>query len=272
MKSLLVSVNYSDYLECVLPMNNRSFEEIIVVTVKSDVECQRICKQYSNVTCIVAPDSMLKENGAVFNKGALLNQGMRYLISNEYAGYLCLTDSDVIFNDIRLTEHVKELTSLGINCRTTLMGMARYIIESCEDYITWKNNPNLDHKFLKRLGDEKERTLLGYAQIFYFDYNDKWRDHLDRPVWELDENCYNAQQVDAKFIGNFLNRAKSQDNWRKKTVNNTDTYRFERLIYSGNTEGLEYGVHIEDSNLYCIHVGETWLNRDGRITDKWINI
>ena len=34
--ALLVSVNYSDYLEVALPYNTKQFDEIIVLTIESD--------------------------------------------------------------------------------------------------------------------------------------------------------------------------------------------------------------------------------------------
>ena len=61
--ALLVSVNYSDHLEIALPFNTLQFDEIIVLTIESDKECQDLCSKYSNVKCLVFSDEILKKNG-----------------------------------------------------------------------------------------------------------------------------------------------------------------------------------------------------------------
>jgi hypothetical protein len=270
MKSLLVSVNYSDYLDYILPYNSLIFDEIIVVTIKSDIDCQKVCNKHKTVKCIVVEDSLIKYNNAAFNKGRLVNEGMSYLEGENYQGFLCLTDSDVIFNNFnaRFNHHIDKLNSIGIDTRQVLMGMARYIIEKQENFLSWQKNPHQEHDFLKRLPLGKERTLLGYAQIFYFDHLDEYRDHNNEAIWAQDLNCVNAQIVDSKFIGKFQNRAKQSLNWRDRVTQDTDEYIYEFIKY-GDKQGLEYGVHIEDKEMFCLHIGETWLNRDGRVTDKW---
>lgn len=264
MKAMLVSVNYSDYLEYILPYNTLIFDEIVVITTKTDIDCQRVCKKYTNVTCIVVEDKLLKHNNAVFNKGKLLNEGMYYLRDQKYNGYLCLTDSDIIFNNYikKFKQHIKKLNARKINTQEILIGMPRYIIEKQEDFVTWQNNTTKKYDFLKRLPLGKEKRLLGYAQIFYFKF--------DQDVWLQDENCVNAQIVDAKFIGKFKTVAKKSTNWRHRITQDSPEYIFEYLKYHGK-QGKEYGVHIEDAETFCIHIGETWLNRSGRVTDKWIS-
>lgn len=270
MKSLLVSVNYSDYLNCILKYNTKTFEEIVVVTVESDKNCQQLCDQYGNVTCVIVDDVLLLKNNATFNKGALLNVGMDYLVKQKYTGYICLTDSDVIFHGIeKFDSYTHELESMGHDCKMLLHGMSRYIIEHAHNFREWIQDPKLDHDYVKRLSLGKERTLLGYAQIFHFDHQDEWRDHNNNPIWSQDEHCVNAQQVDAKFIGNFLNRTKKQPNWRDVVSLDTNEFIYSRIVYDNNTPGLEYGVHIESADMYCVHVGHTWVNRDGRVSSEW---
>lgn len=271
MKSLLVSVNYSDYLACVLPDNVNVFEEIIVVTTKSDTDCQHICDQYKNVTCITVPDELLNLNNSTFNKGVLLNHGMSYLYEHQYQGYLCLTDSDIIFKGLNMNfdQHMQTLESRGVCCKEMLIGMSRYIIKNFNNYCKWKQNPDLKYRFVERLNPGKERTLLGYAQIFHFDCMDEWRDYNDRPIWSQDEHCMNTQQVDTKFIGNFLNRAKASEDWKHKRDDDCEMYKYSRIMYSNQTHGKEYGVHVEDAEMYCLHIGHPWINRNGRTTGGW---
>ena len=52
----------------VLPRNISQFDKIIVLTIKSDKECQKICKKYKNVLCLVFEDEIIKKNNKSFNK------------------------------------------------------------------------------------------------------------------------------------------------------------------------------------------------------------
>ena len=138
-----------------------------------------------------------------------------------------------------------------------------------DDYNEWldtvDNKANLASKNDSNIGVRKDNIpngsiWMGLDTDFKFDQN----------VWLQDENCVNAQIVDTKFIGKFKTVAKKSTNWRHRITQDTPEYVFEYLKYHGK-QGKEYGVHIEDSETFCIHIGETWLNRSGRVTDKWIS-
>ena len=118
--ALLVSVNYSDYLEVVLPCNTFQFDQIIVLTIESDKECQDLCSKYSNVKCLVFPDEILKKSGKAFNKGAIINKGFQYLNEIGYQDWLVMTDSDIIF-----PENFKELMSSKEKDPNVIYGMER---------------------------------------------------------------------------------------------------------------------------------------------------
>ena len=93
----LVSVNYSDFLELVLPFNTKIFDTIYVITTKEDEECIDICSKYDNVDCFIVGDTVLKKNNASFNRGAAYNLLFDKLSLEEYDEWICLTDSDIIF-------------------------------------------------------------------------------------------------------------------------------------------------------------------------------
>ena len=69
----LVSINYLDFLELVLPFNAKIFDTIYVITTKEDEECIDICSKYDNVNCFIIEKAILKKNGASFNRGAAYN-------------------------------------------------------------------------------------------------------------------------------------------------------------------------------------------------------
>ena len=66
-QTLLVSVNYNDFLDFLLPKNKTQFDEIIVLTIESDVECQKICEKHDNVRCLAFDDSVIKKHNKNFN-------------------------------------------------------------------------------------------------------------------------------------------------------------------------------------------------------------
>jgi hypothetical protein len=93
----LVSVNYSDFLELVLPFNTKIFDTIYVITTKEDKKCIDICSKYNNVNCFIVGETVLKKNGASFNRGAAYNLLFDKLQKDNYRDWICLTDSDIIF-------------------------------------------------------------------------------------------------------------------------------------------------------------------------------
>ena len=184
--ALLVSVNYSDYLEIALPYNSLQFDQIIILTIESDKSCQEACSKYSNVKCLVFPDDILKKNGKVFNKGAILNKGLEYLNDIGYSDWLVLTDSDIIF-----PENFREVLLSKEKDSNILYGMIR---RHCIDLQTFKlftqtKNPN-------RLRHQKnEFPFIGYCQTFIYQANKfKFVEH------------YDAERSDILFLKHFYDQ------------------------------------------------------------------
>ncbi len=92
----LVSVNYSDFLELVLPFNTKIFDAIYVITAKEDKKCIDICSKYDNVNCFIVENHIVKKHGN-FNKGAIFNKFFDFLNDRNFNDLICLTDSDIIF-------------------------------------------------------------------------------------------------------------------------------------------------------------------------------
>ena len=57
----LVSINYSDFLELVLPFNTKIFDTIYVITTKEDKKCIDICSKYNNIKCFIVENNILKK-------------------------------------------------------------------------------------------------------------------------------------------------------------------------------------------------------------------
>jgi len=161
--ALLVSVNYADYLEVVLPYNTLQFDEIIVLTIESDKECQNICSKHSNVKCLVFPDEILKKNGKTFNKGAIINKGFQYLNEIGYQDWLVMTDSDIVF-----PENFKELMHGKEKDPNVIYGMHRkhcVTKSALNEYLNSRHfNLLTDHRRYNKPG-------IGFCQIFMYNAN-----------------------------------------------------------------------------------------------------
>jgi cellulose synthase/poly-beta-1,6-N-acetylglucosamine synthase-like glycosyltransferase len=151
---LLVSVNYSDYLKVALPYNTLQFDQIIVLTIESDKECQNLCSEYSSVKCLVFPDEILKKNGKQFNKGAIINKGFEYLNEIGYSDWLVMTDADTVF-----PKNFKELMVSKEEDLNVLYGMKR------------KTYTNLKSFVRGREGQYRLDVFMGFCQIFMYQAN-----------------------------------------------------------------------------------------------------
>lgn len=231
--ALLVSVNYSDYLEITLQYNTKQFDQIIVLTIESDKACQEVCNKYLNVKCLVFPDRILKKNGKQFNKGAILNSGLRYLDRGNYSDWLVLTDSDIIF-----PENFKEFMTSKEKDPNVLYGMKRkhcFTLKNLNLYIKTKN--------VKLLREFNELKFIGCCQIFLYQVG----------KFSFVENC-NAERYDMIFLRDFYKKIKQYNRDSKTKILIEDDSVFQEL-----SEGQ-----------FVIHLGEHAKNWEGRVTEKFI--
>jgi hypothetical protein len=237
--ALLVSVNYADYLDVILPYNTLQFDQIIVLTIESDKECQNICSKYPNIKCLVFPDIILKKNGQKFNKGAILNAGFRYLNEIKYSDWLVMTDSDIIF-----PENFKELLLSKNKDLNLLYGMKRkhcYDSKTLEEYLKTKRA-----HVLNRANDP---PFIGFCQIFIYQVN-KFK-FVER---------FNADKLDIIFLTNF---SKELEQFRHVP-------KFSRkLNITQATKDLPNFVKLSETD-FVIHLGKNAKNWEGRITEKFV--
>ena len=184
--ALLVLVNYSDYLEVVLLCNAFQFDQIIVLTIESDKECQDLCSKYSNVKCLAFPDETLKKNRKEFNKGAIINKGFQYLNEIGYQDWLVTTDSDIIF-----PENFKELMHGKDKDPNVIYGMRR---KNCltksvlNEYLNSR-----DSNLLTGNGRRYNPLGIGFCQIFIYKTN----------KFAFIENR-NAEHSDIEFVKTYF--------------------------------------------------------------------
>ena len=155
---VIVSVNYNDFLLISLENNLKVFENITVVTSSSDFMCQMICEKFK-VNCIVT--DIMYEDGAVFNKGKAINEGIRSITEPDY---ILLLDADIVV-------------------------MEEIDVDSLEDDVLYTSNrymvPNFDlyQSYISGLVSKDDVFLLegnnglGFFQLFNYGMNAEYPEY-----------------------------------------------------------------------------------------------
>lgn len=238
---LLVSVNYSDCLEVALPYNTKQFDQIIVLTIKSDKVCQDLCSKYSNVKCLVFPDGILKKNRKTFNKGALLNRGLAYLNRIGYSDWLVMTDSDIVF-----PENFKELMTSKEKDLNVLYGMNR---KHCCDVNTFNTYMNTKQDTLLTIS--QELPFIGFCQIFMYKAN----------KFSFVEDS-DAERSDLIFLTHFSKE------FRKFIDSGIKRYGFPKTGIANALIKDSKFIKLSEKD-FVIHLGEPKKNWKGRVTNSF---
>lgn len=91
--ALSVCVDFADRLARALPENLRHFDSWTVVTVERDAETRKLCERLG-VRCILTDKLYLQ--GAKFDKGAAINDGLALLYDEHPDGWIAHVDADVV--------------------------------------------------------------------------------------------------------------------------------------------------------------------------------
>ena len=98
LQAITICINYADYLECVIG-NRRHFDRWIVMTVPMDAATHALCERHGiecHDSALLQPDG--KDFHAVYNKGAVINEGIERLLETEKddAAWCVILDADVL--------------------------------------------------------------------------------------------------------------------------------------------------------------------------------
>ncbi len=98
LQAATICIHYADYLECVIG-NRRHFERWIVMTVPMDTATHALCEKHGiecHDSALLQPDG--KDFHAVYNKGAVINEGIERLLEMEKddAAWCVILDADVL--------------------------------------------------------------------------------------------------------------------------------------------------------------------------------
>lgn len=91
---VMVNIGYHDKLEMTLPYSVKEADHVVVVTESNDKATQELCKKHGAVAVLSDRKTF---DGAIFNKGALLNDGINFALKEYGSKWIVLTDSDIIF-------------------------------------------------------------------------------------------------------------------------------------------------------------------------------
>jgi hypothetical protein len=89
----MISIGCSDKLEQTLPYNKNEADGIVIVTEEEDIKTQEICNRYG-IDIILSKKKHY--NGAFFNKGAMLNEGILFAKDKYKTSWMLLSDADII--------------------------------------------------------------------------------------------------------------------------------------------------------------------------------
>lgn len=205
--AIIISVNYADYLKYTLPITKKYINEIVVVTIEDDKETIAVCEE-NDVTCI-ATDNLCYENGDIFNKGKMVNHGLKYLYDKyDNDSWFLSIDADIILHSNIANI---DLSTLDEDC---VYSCSRYLCWDWNTFIKFYDNdcdfgvleglPGLDYRNYK-----KESIAFGFFNLYkkkYF-YSEGYKtaagididfskrfgkiDYFDFPVMHLGQDGVN---------------------------------------------------------------------------------
>lgn len=126
---LTVSVNYADYLGVATHHNRPHFDDMWVVTTPQDAATQGVCIR-ERLTPVMT-DAFYR-NGATFNKGLALNEGLNALASTN-PEWIAIMDADTFVGpDFRT--RIEELAATSKLDKDWMYGARRVLLPTWADY------------------------------------------------------------------------------------------------------------------------------------------
>ena len=178
---IIISVDYNDFLPITLENNTKIFENITVVTSINDTECQKICERF-NVNCVVT--ERMYENGASFNKGKAINDGINSLLN---PNWILLLDADIIVPESFPESFKNNYTNVN-----SLYVCNRVMFKEYQSYLDWKYGSGIK-------GQVSRLNGIGYFQLFNINSN-----CLQRIIYP--ETSNNAAGSDISFRNKFTEK------------------------------------------------------------------
>jgi len=158
MRSVVVSVDYADFLAVTLPRNAPHFTSTLVVTTPADTATQSVVNSVVNAECFKT-DAFYRGEGAIFRKWLALGEALEYMQADpyQYDDWLCVWDADVVMPEFMdawgigdAKDRERDQDSLYVPRRRMLRDPAAFT-----DSLDWQS-----------LSLHPEREFPGYFQCF----------------------------------------------------------------------------------------------------------
>jgi len=130
LEAVTVCVNYDDFLEQTLPFNRGRFDNMVVVTTADDKKTQKICYDH-HVEFVIT--NRLFEDGASFNKGKAINDGINALSKKDWIVHL---DADMAVPPNLRAYLVNDMT-LDPEC---IYGAPRHMCTTLKEWNRYRND------------------------------------------------------------------------------------------------------------------------------------
>jgi hypothetical protein len=254
---VIVSVDYNDFLSITINSIVNLFN-ITVVTSPNDITCQELCKKYG-VNCVIT--ERMYENGAIFNKGKAINEGLKSIKNPDW---ILLLDADIYLKPDFLD--VVKNSNLNIN---TLVMCKRLIIDNGEDFTKWKNGENV--------GQVERSKGYGYFQMFNancqsnrkFFYSEEYTDASESDLEfrdrfkvksELDTYVVHLGNTGQNWSGRVTEKF-TNINLKKLSGKNLVFSLLKDLTYYNENE-IKYDNNVDDNSQFIIHISSLYKSND----------
>jgi predicted GH43/DUF377 family glycosyl hydrolase len=240
---VIVSVDYNDFLSITINSIVNLFN-ITVVTSPNDITCQELCKKYG-VNCVIT--ERMYENGAIFNKGKAINEGLKSIKNPDW---ILLLDADIYLKPDFLD--VVKNSNLNIN---SLVMCKRLIIDNGEDFTKWKNGENV--------GQLERSKGYGYFQMFNancqsnrkFFYSEEYTD-----ASESDLEFRDRFKIKSELDTYVVHLGDTGQNWSGRVTEKFIKSNEWGVVNEYNIEKSKYGkLKIINSTTFKYHNGG-WLS------------
>lgn len=132
LEAITVCINYSDFLEAVIPYNLNCFDRWLVVTKSSDSKTRWLCRKYNL-------DILLIDNKEDFAKGHFIERGLQHLSAD---GWRIHIDADIV-----LPRNTRQLLEMADLQEDTIYGCDRIMVKSYEDWLKLKVSNYLETQY-----------------------------------------------------------------------------------------------------------------------------
>lgn len=184
MNSILVSVDYHDYLEHTLDYNRHHFEEVMVVTTFEDQKTIDLAHKYN---CWAYRTNAFYRDGAAFNKYAGMNEGLQRLAANK-SFWLCVMDADILLPE-KIDWTFLETMRLYTPLRRMMPGFHNHVPP---EHLWWQFPIH-----------PQQKEWAGYCHIF----------HTQGKIPQYPDNWKHAGGADSEFQARWDTYHKFRPSW-----------------------------------------------------------